>query len=74
MDIRNSLITRGTGRLVFNGINLANVSALLLDELYEAAGGEHLMVLHPIVSGISLLGRNDRNCHGWSDANGNKRR
>ena len=36
LDIRDSLIMRGTGRLVINRINLADVSALLLHELYEA--------------------------------------
>jgi hypothetical protein len=67
LNIRNSLITRGTGRLVINRINLADVSALLLDELYEAAGGESLMMLHHIVSSITLLRKDERNGGGCTD-------
>ena len=67
LNIRNSLITRGTGRLVINRINLADVSALLLDELYEAAGGESLTISHPIVSSITLLRKDERNRGGCTD-------
>jgi len=43
------------------------VSALLLGEIYEASGGESLMMLHLIVSGITLLRRDEGNGGGCTD-------
>ena len=49
----HSLITSATRRLVLDGIDLANMGTLLLDELHEGARGERLL-LHYLISRILL--------------------
>lgn len=69
------LVASSAGRLVLHAVDLADVGALLLDELDEAAGGKGLL-LHHLVSGILLrkAGSGMHRAGRWSDGDERRRR